>query len=308
MVPAALAALLIVDDETAQLTALCNTLRQQGYATVGVSTPQQALAALRAQQFDLLLTDLDLAEPRMNGIALLRDALEIDPDIVGILMTGQGTIATAVEAMKVGALDYILKPFKLSAVLPVISRALEMRRLRTDNARLGQSVRQRTAELEAANAELEAFSDSVSHDLRAPLRAVSGFSNILRNDFSDKMPEEARGLLDHVCSAAQRMEELIDDLLRFSRLGRQPLDQNPVDVSALVQEVLRELPNEGPPKAPHKATQKRIDARLGHLPDCVGDRSLLKQVFVNLLSNASSSRRASKSRPWRSEARRRATR
>ncbi len=278
MIPVPTAALLIVVDETAELTALCNTLRQQGYDTVGVSKPDEALGALRSRPFDLLLADLDLAEPPSTGIELLRDALEIDPDLVGILMTGTGTIARAVDAMKVDAIDYLLKPFKLSAALPLIGRALEMRRLRMDNARLEQSLRQRTAELEAANAELETFSDSVSHDLRAPLRAVSGFSGILKHDFSAQMPDEARGILDHVCSAAQRMEGLIDNLVRFSRLGHQPLHRSPVSVATLVQEVLRELP--------HDAGDQGIAVRTGELPDCIGDRGLLKQVFANLLSNA----------------------
>ena len=123
-----LAKLVIVDDEAAQMKALCNTLEHEGYSTTGFTSANQALAALREQEIDLVLTDLMM--PEMNGIALLRAALEIDPNLVGIVMTGHGTIDTAVEAMKVGALDYILKPFKLSAILPVLARALAVRRLR----------------------------------------------------------------------------------------------------------------------------------------------------------------------------------
>ncbi len=104
----------------------------------GATSADDALDALRAKPFDLLFTDLMM--PGMDGIQLLRAALEIDPDLVGIIMTGQGSVPTAVEAMKVGAFDYLLKPFKLQAVLPVLARALEVRRLRVDNRRLRRYV------------------------------------------------------------------------------------------------------------------------------------------------------------------------
>src|ERR1700753_2398502 len=100
--------LLIVDDEASVMKALCEMLRNQGYATTGFTSSREALVALQAQQFDLLLTDLMM--PDIDGIHLLRAALELDENLVGILMTGQGTIETAVNAMKAGALDYILKP------------------------------------------------------------------------------------------------------------------------------------------------------------------------------------------------------
>jgi two-component system sensor histidine kinase/response regulator len=231
---------------------------------------------LGRQKFDLVLTDLMM--PEMDGIALLRAALEIDPNLIGIIMTGEGTIATAVEAMKTGALDYILKPFKLSVILPVLSRALAVRALRLKNAELEQHVRQRTAELEAANKELEAFCYSVSHDLRAPLRHIDGFSNLLLTNFSEQMPADARRLLNFVTTSATRMGQLIDDLLHFSRLGRQHLSTRLVSISALVQEVLNDFARE--------QNERSIEIKLGELPDCVGDPSLLKQVFVNLLSNA----------------------
>jgi two-component system sensor histidine kinase/response regulator len=271
-----LAQILIVDDEAAQMKALCDTLRDEGYATTGFASAKAALHELRTQKFDLILTDLMM--PEMDGITLLRSALETDPNLIGIIMTGEGTISSAVEAMKTGALDYILKPFKLSAILPVLSRALAVRRLRMRNAVLEQRVRERTAELEAANRDLESFCASVSHDLRAPLRHIDGFSNLLIENHASQMPEEARRLLKFVSSSAQRMGQLIDDLLHFSRLGRQQLSKQPVNISGLVQEVLEELGKE--------QGGRSIEIRVGELPDTVGDPSLLKQVFVNLFSNA----------------------
>jgi two-component system sensor histidine kinase/response regulator len=271
------ARILIVDDETAQMRALCNTLQDHHYETTGFSAPKDALAAIQQPgKFDLIL--MDLMMPEMDGISLLKAVLEVDPDLVGIVMTGQGTIDTAVKAMKAGAVDYILKPFKLSAILPVLSRALAIRRLRAENAELTRRVRQRTAELEEANRELEAFSYSVSHDLRAPLRAVNGFTGMVLARYAEQIPPEAKRLLVQVDGGAKRMAQLIDDLLRFSRLSRQPLSKGRVNVSAMVNSIVQELRSE--------AGEREIETRIAELPEIFGDESLLRQVFVNLLSNA----------------------
>jgi signal transduction histidine kinase len=130
--------LLVVDDEARQMEALCRTLTPEGYDVTGFSVPEEALAALREHSFDVLLTDLMM--PGTDGLALLRAALDIDPDLVGIMMTGQGSVTSAVDAMKSGALDYILKPFNLSAIRPVLARAVDVRRLRLDNIRLREAV------------------------------------------------------------------------------------------------------------------------------------------------------------------------
>ena len=136
--------ILIVDDEAEQMRALCNTLPDQGYETAGFTDGESALESLRSAKYDLLLADLMM--PRMDGIALLQAAQKIDPDLVGVIMTGEGTIATAVEAIKGGALDYILKPFKISVILPVLSRTFpfeqcpEPHQMMRENAHLGKMV------------------------------------------------------------------------------------------------------------------------------------------------------------------------
>jgi signal transduction histidine kinase len=282
--------ILIVDDEAAQMRALCDTLPDHGYQTAGFTDGEAALENLSKVKCDLLLADLMM--PRMDGIALLQAAQRLDPDLVGVIMTGEGTIVTAVEAMKVGALDYILKPFKLSVILPVLSRALTVRRLRIENKELEQSVRERTGQLEvanreleaankdleAANKELEAFSYSVSHDLRGPLTVIVGSAELLVDDYATQMPAQAHQLVKGILGGGERMVRLIADLLRLSRLGRQALFKRQVDISALVREVLDELQRE--------QRGRQIDIRVGDLPGCVGDPGLLKQVFANLLSNA----------------------
>jgi signal transduction histidine kinase len=268
--------ILIVDDEAAQMRALCATLGECGYETTGVATGAAALEVLKTARFDVLLADLTM--PGMDGIELLGEARKADPDIAGVIMTGKGTIGTAVEAMKSGALDYILKPFKLSLILPVLERAIAVRHLRIVNAELEASVRQRTAELEAANRELEAFSRSVSHDLRSPLMVIMACTERLIEENGPALPDDAYQSLQRIERSVERMDRLIDDLLRLANVGRQPLERRPIVVRALVDEVVAEVTAVDP--------QRDVKVRLGDLPDCVGDPGLLRQVFVNLVSNA----------------------
>ncbi len=146
------------------------------------------------------------------------------------------------------------------------------------NAELEERVTRRTTELEAANRELEAFSYSISHDLRAPLRAVNGFAGIVLEDFGAQLPEEGRRYLERVRNGGQRMGELIDDLLAFARLHRQPVKRRRVDMTRLVNEALEELTPQ--------TSGRPIAVRVGVLPPCQGDPALLKQIWINLLSNA----------------------
>ena len=146
------------------------------------------------------------------------------------------------------------------------------------NVELEHRVIKRTAELEAANKELEAFSYSVSHDLRTPLRAMNGFAGIVLEDFGPQLPEEGRRYLERIRNGGQRMGELIDDLLAFSRLSRQPVNRQRMNSARIVREVLDDL----------KPQQdgRQIEWRIGELPPCLADSALLKQVWANLLSNA----------------------
>ena len=271
-----LARLLIVDDEVPQMEALCNTLRTEGYQTTGYSSPQRAVETLQAGQFDLVLTDLMM--PEMDGIELLNAVRQIDSTLAGVIMTGHGTIDTAVKAMQVGALDYVVKPFRLNVILTVLARALDLRRLRLENGALQERERMYIAELEAANKQLETFSSSVSHDLRAPLHTITGFCDLYLTQFEQSIPDEGRQMLNHVVNGAKRMNVLIEDLLRFCRLSRQSLMKCPIKIEQLVKRPLAALQA--------TAGERNIELRLGQFPECEADPSLLEQVFVNLLSNA----------------------
>jgi PAS domain S-box-containing protein len=150
--------------------------------------------------------------------------------------------------------------------------------LKTLNAELERRVLERTTQLEAANKELEAFAYSISHDLRAPLRAINGFSNILIRDYEAGLNPEASRFLQLVSANAQKMGRLIDDLLAFSRLSRQSLRKQTVNTADLVQTALAE--------SVEQKSGRQIEVRVGDLPACQADPALLKQVWINLLSNA----------------------
>ena len=150
--------------------------------------------------------------------------------------------------------------------------------IRQLNTELEVRVAERTQELASANRELEAFTYSVSHDLRAPLRAIDGFSRILQEDYASQLSPEASDYLSLVRDNTQRMGQLIDDLLNLSRITRQTLNKQPVNPGEIVHQVLDELQAE--------QNGRRIEIAIGELPHTQADHSLLKQVFVNLLSNA----------------------
>lgn len=268
--------LLIVDDEPASMRALCDTLEYEGFQTYGHTSAADALAAMRERNFDLLLADLQM--PGTNGIDLMKSAQLIDPTLVAVIMTGHGALETAVAAMKAGALDYIQKPIKLATALPVLERALAVRQLRIEKKRLEENVRQRTEELKIANRELEAFSHSVSHDLRAPLRAVSVFTQTLLNEHSENLNDEGKRLLQNVNAGAAHMDRLITDLLRLSQLNRQALHRTPVRLGELVQRVIDGMANE--------RAGRDIEFVIADFPTWQVDQGLIQQVFVNLISNA----------------------
>jgi light-regulated signal transduction histidine kinase (bacteriophytochrome) len=146
------------------------------------------------------------------------------------------------------------------------------------NAELEQRVQERTAELSAANKELESFTYSVAHDLRAPLRHIEAFSKILEEDCAAELPPQAAHYLQNIRKSTGKMSMLVDDLLNLARIGRQELRRQPTPLSGLVDEVVADLQNE--------TAGRTLEWRIEPLPAVECDPGLMKQVFANLLSNA----------------------
>jgi light-regulated signal transduction histidine kinase (bacteriophytochrome) len=147
-----------------------------------------------------------------------------------------------------------------------------------DLAAANRSLVERTRQLEAANKELESFSYSVSHDLRAPLRAIDGFSKMLEKDLEGVLEGETRRKFETIQRNAQQMGQLIDDLLAFSRLGRAPLEMRPVDMGRLANGVVDDQKSINP--------GRELRITVDNVPASWGDSTLLRQVLVNLISNA----------------------
>jgi signal transduction histidine kinase len=156
---------------------------------------------------------------------------------------------------------------------------VEQRRHREDEIRkLNEELGKRAAELEASNKELESFAYSVSHDLRAPLRHIVGYSELLQRQASSLLDEKSQRFIRTILDAAKRMGNLIDDLLAFSRIGRAETKKTGVDLKQLVEEVVAEIGQD--------TKSRDIAWKIGALPACYGDRSMLRLVVVNLVSNA----------------------
>lgn len=235
-------------------------LRQREPIQVGVEISfagrRHFITADRMQILNLLLSTYEAAVQKNRALAATRDELRtLNEQLEERVQQRTAALRTEIAERK---------------------RAEE--EVRKLNEELEQRVRARTAELEAANRELDSFAQSISHDLRAPLRAIHGFAEILLRSHAGEMSAEAQRLLKIVISNGQRMGQLIEDILLFSRTSRQPLSKRPVGMNTLVREVVEML---------QPATDVRqVEFLSAELPDCVGDPSLLKQVWVNLLGNA----------------------
>ncbi|MCR2747264.1 ATP-binding protein [Limnobacter parvus] len=268
--------IIVVDDEKPQLEALCSLLQDAGYFVAGFSDPQTALRALQTQSFDVLLTDLRL--PTMDGIALVQQAHQLAPDLSAVLMTGHGSLKTAVDAMKLGVLDYVLKPFKVSELMPVLHRAIEVRKLKQQNTRLIQDISASNTRLVEMNQELDHFAGRVAHDLNSLCHIIQGFAGSLTRRAHSKLDDQEQRYLLRINEASARGGQLVSDLLAFARLGTGELKFDQVALDEVVEKARSQVESA---EAVHQ-----VEWTIAKLPDIEGDESLLEQVFVNLFSNA----------------------
>jgi signal transduction histidine kinase len=236
---------------------------------------------LTSGKVDVVLLDLGL--PDSQGFDTFTKVHNSLPKIPIVILSGLTDEALAARAVREGAQDYLVKGHVDSNLLGRSLRyAIERKQVQVELQKyrdhLEELVSQRTAELVALNKELESFSYSVSHDLRAPLRAIDGFSRILLEDYTDKIDDEGKRLLNIVRNNTQKMSQLIDDLLAFSRVGRQEIRHSNIDMDKLAKTLFKELKLTVP--------ERELQFNVKTPPAIHGDQAMIRQVFVNLLSNS----------------------
>lgn len=290
--------ILAVDDSVTYLEELGTQLRQEGYEAILAPSGEEALELLAVQPVDCIL--LDVLMPGISGHETCR-RLKSSPgwrDIPVLMLTAREDREAMIEGINAGADDYISKSSEFDVLKARLRAQLRRKQFEDENRHIREQLLQKEleaaqaraagelaqtralllADLEKKNQELESFSSSVSHDLRAPLRAIDGFSRMLLDGHAQNLDGEGNRLLGVVVDNTRRMGQLIDDLLRFSRLGRTALQKANVDMSALANSVASELLESCP--------ARRIDLAMGVLSPAYGDPSLLRQVLQNLIGNA----------------------
>ena len=264
------ASILIVDDQAANVSLLEQMLRGAGYVSIASTRDPREVCELHCKnRYDLILLDLQM--PGMDGFQVMECLKEIETGGYLPVLVITAKPDHKLRALKAGAKDFISKPFDLPEVLIRVYNMLEVRLLHLEAKRLYD-------QLQTANKELQAFSYSVSHDLRAPLRQVMGFVELLQKDAGPSLSEKNLGRLTTISQTAKRMGNLIDDLLAFSRIGQSKMQKTEVNLDRLVQETLGDFHAE--------AKERNIAWTIHPLPPVWADRALLRMALVNLISNA----------------------
>lgn len=256
--------ILAVDDKRENLIAIQTVLKDMPVEVITATSGNEALQLTMYNDFVLALLDIHM--PEMDGFELseILQSEEKTSRLPFIFISAVYTDNFNVfKGYEKGAFSFITKPFQPEILINKVKFFIDKH--------------QQELDLYNLNKELEAFSFSVSHDLRAPLRAAGGFSEILKERVYENWDNDVKKLLDKIITNIDRMEDLIDDLLKFSRIGQQQIARTIVDMNELLNSVLKNI---------EKLPSEKISFQISQLKSTYGDKALLRQVIFNLLSNA----------------------
>lgn len=269
--------ILIVDDEESLRNSLALAFEMEGYSVSAVGSAFEALEAAKTVEFDVILTDLVM--PQIDGIGLMERVRPHLPEALVILMTGQATVESAVKALKGGAYDYILKPFKLEEIFHVVTRGLEQRRLQKENLELNE-INRRLKEIDQIKSDLLS---AVTHEFRTPLTIIFGWLDLLLgNHFGELSPNQVESL-QAVRQSSQRLGRLISNVLTYVEFerGELSLKRQALSLAKLLQEVLQGVEGE--------IQEKGINLEIAISPDfplLEGDPEKIHLLLYNLVDNA----------------------
>lgn len=284
------ASILVIDDNRENLRLLAKVLTRQGYAVRAIPDGRLALASVQAKPPDLILLDVQM--PGLDGYKVCTQ-LKTDErtrNIPVIFISIATQVLDKVKAFSVGGVDYITKPFQVEEVLARVETHLTLRDLQRSllekNAQLEQEIaerervekqlQQQAAKLEEANAELCQYAYVVSHDLKTPLRAIHNYVDFLRQDLEAALAGGQKAYLDGLACAVQEAEELVEDLLELSRVGRHSVPTEMIEIGAFLRELVASL----------DLTANAEILIASDWPTIYVEPVLLRQIFQNLIDNA----------------------
>ncbi|HTL53567.1 MAG TPA: response regulator, partial [Planctomycetota bacterium] len=290
--------ILAIDDSQTYLQMLGDELRHEGYDVVLASSGEEALELLAIQPVDAIL--LDLVMPGLSGQDTCR-RIKRSPawrDLPLIILTAMSESQSMIAGINAGADDYISKSGDFEVLKARLRAQLRRKQFEDENRKIREQLLRKEVEaaearaarqlaetravllrqLEEKNREMESFSYAVSHDLRAPLRAVSGYSDLLLSDFADSLEPKPRAYLQKIHGAAANMGRLIDDLLALSQITRRAFQRGPVDLSALARTIADTLIQTDP--------QRKVEFVIAPGITADADVTLIRFALENLLNNA----------------------